>query len=44
VPITFLAQDCAIVSGQRLSFVRNATGGVGWVAAGLRLRPRTDGV
>ena len=25
-------------------FVRNAAGGGGWVAAGLRLRPRTDGV
>ncbi len=44
VPITFLAQDSAVAGGQRLTFVRNATGGVGWVASGLRLRPHTDGV
>jgi CubicO group peptidase (beta-lactamase class C family) len=44
VPITFLAQDSAVVGGDRLAFVRNATGGVGWVAAGLRLRPHLHGV
>jgi len=44
VPITFLAQDSAVAAGARLPFVRNASGGVGWVASGFRLRPRTDGV
>jgi len=44
VPITFLAEDSAVAGGGRVAFVRNATGGVGWVASGFRLRPRTDGV
>jgi CubicO group peptidase (beta-lactamase class C family) len=43
VPIAFLAEDSAVAGGGRLAFVRNASGGVGWVASGLRLRPRTDG-
>jgi CubicO group peptidase (beta-lactamase class C family) len=41
-PITFLAHDRAVAGELRLPFVRNATGGVGWVADGLRLRPRAD--
>jgi CubicO group peptidase (beta-lactamase class C family) len=44
VPITFLADDSAVAGGGRFPFVRNATGGVGWVGQGLRLRPRIDGV
>ena len=43
VPITFLAEDDAVAGGGRFPFVRNATGGVGWVGQGLRLRPRIDG-
>ena len=43
VPITFLAEDSAVAGGARLPFVRNATGGVGWLSAGLRLRPRIEG-
>lgn len=43
VPITFLAVDSAVAGGGRLPFVRNASGDVGWVGAGLRLRPHTDG-
>jgi len=43
MPITFLAQDSAVMGAVRLPFVRNAIGGVGWVADALRLRPRTDG-
>ena len=43
-PIAFLAPDSAVTGPVRLPFVRNAIGGVGWVASGFRLRPRTDGV
>jgi hypothetical protein len=44
VPISFLAVDSAVAGGARLPFVRNASGGVGWVASGFRLRPRIEGV
>jgi CubicO group peptidase (beta-lactamase class C family) len=43
VPIAFLAEDDAVAGGGRFPFVRNASGGVGWVGEGLRLRPRIDG-
>jgi CubicO group peptidase (beta-lactamase class C family) len=44
VPIAFLAEDSAVAGGGRLPFVRNTTGGVGWVADAFRLRPHIDGV
>ncbi|HEY7062326.1 MAG TPA: serine hydrolase domain-containing protein [Chloroflexota bacterium] len=43
VSIAFLAEDSAVAGGGRLAFVRNGTGDVGWVASGLRLRPRIAG-
>lgn len=39
-PVGFLERDIAVSGGMRLPFVRNRDGGVGWVADGLRLRPR----
>lgn len=39
-PVTFLGPDSGVAGGMRLPFVRNADGEVGWVADGLRLRPR----
>ena len=39
--VTFLDKDLGIAAGMRMPFVRNAEGKVGWVAEGLRLRPRT---
>ena len=39
-PVDFLERDIAVSGGMRLPFVRNRDGGVGWVADGLRLRPR----
>jgi Beta-lactamase len=44
VSITFLAPDSGVAGAARLPFVRNASGGVGWVGSGFRLRPRADGV
>jgi CubicO group peptidase (beta-lactamase class C family) len=41
--VAFLAEDMAVANGQRLPFVRDAEGRVGWVATGLRLLPRVDG-
>lgn len=38
--VTFLAEDIGVSAGMRLPFVRNSGGDVGWVAEGLRLRPR----
>lgn len=38
--IGFLEPDLAVISGWRIPFVRNAAGDVGWIAEGLRLRPR----
>jgi CubicO group peptidase (beta-lactamase class C family) len=40
--LAFLAADQAIAGALRLPFVRNASGGVGWLADGLRLRPHLD--
>ena len=42
-PVTFLAKDMAQVNGARLPFVRDASGRVQWVSAGLRLVPRAAG-
>ena len=39
-PVGFLERDIAVSGGMRLPFVRNRDGRVGWVADGLRLRPR----
>ena len=39
-PVAFLERDIAVSGGMRLPFVRNRDGEVGWVADGLRLRPR----
>jgi CubicO group peptidase (beta-lactamase class C family) len=39
-PVGFLERDIAVSGGMRLPFVRNRDGEVGWVADGLRLRPR----
>lgn len=38
--VSFLAEDMAVAGGQRLPFVRDADGSIGWVASGLRLVPR----
>jgi CubicO group peptidase (beta-lactamase class C family) len=40
--VTFLAKDMAVAGGQRIPFVRDADGRVGWVSSGLRLLPRVD--
>lgn len=40
VPMTFTAPDLAVAGGVRIPFVRRADGSVGWIAEGLRLRPR----
>lgn len=39
-PVTFLGRDIAVSGGMRLPFVRNRDGAVGWLADGVRLRPR----
>ena len=39
-PVAFLERDIAVSWGMRLPFVRDRDGEVGWVADGLRLRPR----
>lgn len=38
--VTFTAPDSAVAGGMRLPFVRDDDGGIGWIGAGLRLRPR----
>lgn len=44
VPVTFAAPDQGLVDGiERITFVRNSSGDVGWMARGLRLTPRTGG-
>lgn len=40
LPVSFLAEDMAVVGPTRLPFVRDAEGNVGWVSYGLRLIPR----
>jgi hypothetical protein len=42
MPVSFIAPDLAVAGGVRIPFVRNADGGIGWMADGLRLRPRED--
>ncbi len=42
VPVAFLAEDMGVSYRQRMPFVRDAEGRVGWVASGLRLIPRVD--
>ncbi len=41
-PVAFLAADVAVANRQRLPFVRDPDGRVGWVATGLRLLPRVE--
>jgi CubicO group peptidase (beta-lactamase class C family) len=41
-PLSFLEPDLAVAGGLKLPFVRDSSGRVGWVADGLRLRPRSD--
>lgn len=38
--VRFLEPDLAVINGWRIPFVRNAVGDVGWIAEGLRMRPR----
>lgn len=38
--VRFLGPDLAAINGWRIPFVRNAAGEVGWIAEGLRMRPR----
>ncbi len=38
--VGFLEPDIGVAAGMRLPFVRNTSGEVGWVADGLRLRPK----
>lgn len=38
--VRFLEPDLAVINGWRIPFLRNAAGEVGWIAEGLRLRPR----
>jgi CubicO group peptidase (beta-lactamase class C family) len=40
--VEFLEEDIAMINRQRMPFVRNADGQVGWVSVGLRLLPRDD--
>lgn len=40
IELSFLAPDAGVAAGMRIPFVRNRDGEVGWVAGGLRLRPR----
>ncbi len=40
-PLSFLAPDLALVGQGKVPFVRDASGRVGWLGSGLRLRPRT---
>lgn len=42
IAVTFTAPDLAVAGGVRIPFVRRADGRVGWMAEGLRLRPRSD--
>ena len=44
VPVTFTAPDVAVAGGVRIPFVRDDDGSVGWLAEGLRLRPRDRGL
>ena len=39
-PVTFTAPDLASAGGVRIPFVRKPDGSIGWMADGLRLRPR----
>lgn len=39
-PVTFTAPNLATAGGVRIPFVRRADGTIGWMADGLRLRPR----
>jgi CubicO group peptidase (beta-lactamase class C family) len=41
-PVTFLAEDEAILGGARLPFVRDSAGRVAWLSIGARLIPRSD--
>ncbi len=41
VAVTFTEPDVAVAGGVRIPFVRRADGSVGWLAEGLRLRPRS---
>ncbi len=38
--VKFLKPDLAVINGWRTPFVRNASGEIGWISEGLRLRPR----
>lgn len=41
-PLTFADEDVALVNGiEKVSFVRNSAGEIGWLARGLRITPRT---
>jgi CubicO group peptidase (beta-lactamase class C family) len=40
-PVAFLDADTGVAAGSRFPFVRDATGRVEWVSAGLRLLPRS---
>ncbi len=40
VSVSFTAPDLAVAGGVRIPFVRRADGSIGWMADGLRLRPR----
>ena len=40
--VAFLAQDMGVANGQRVPFIRDAAGRVGWISSGLRLVPRVD--
>lgn len=42
--VGFCAPDVAVAGGMRIPFVRNAAGEVGWMAEGLRLRPRVTAI
>lgn len=44
VAMTFTAPDLAVAGGVRIPFVRRVDGSIGWLAEGLRLRPRDDGL
>ncbi len=42
IAVTFTEPDLAVAGGVRIPFVRRPDGSVGWLAEGLRLRPRCD--
>jgi CubicO group peptidase (beta-lactamase class C family) len=44
VPLSFLAPDLALAGRVKVPFARDASGQVGWIGSGLRLRPRTGPV